>query len=282
MPSVSFYVPMILTTYVDKHRVEILFSQFGKLSHIDYVLKRDEYGHDYYSAYVHYDEYYNNEHAIAFYNSVAYGERGARLYYDNRYYWNVYLNKSTKHISGNRRIRINLNDTATVNIAPALSPMATNPAKVCPSAPMKKSYAEAITRQNERNEENEENEYIDGGSIIYDEETNAQMDEIEELLEKEDANLVSIDGIYVKIIEAENEKLRNEVKQLKERLQAEINKKLTQAENQDLLRQYMEKNDLRQIKESETQLNKEFDKINADGQEKTRTPTVVYKIVYDV
>jgi regulator of replication initiation timing len=43
----------------------------------------------------------------------------------------------------------------------------------------------------------------------------AQMDEIEELLEEEDANLISIDGRYVEQIESENWAMNMEIIQLR-------------------------------------------------------------------
>jgi hypothetical protein len=145
----------------------------------------------------------------------------------------VLPNTAKKHVPGERKPRLDLGEAkaiSTSNIAPTLpgTPVKATPTeKVCPGAPMKRSYADAIVKQTEKpvevqvtkslQAEFDDESDFDEALMKFTEEVEdaANMDEIEEILAAEDENLVSIDGRYVQAIEEENWAMRAEIAQLR-------------------------------------------------------------------
>jgi hypothetical protein len=230
MKNISLYIPHVFPNF-DKEYVAKAFKNIGEVSQIDFVAKQDRNGKDFNAVYVHFTKWYTNKKATAFYNSVVDETKEARLTHDEPWYWIVLPNTAKKHVPGERKPRLDLGEAkaiSTSNIAPTLPGTPVKAAateKVCPGAPMKRSYADAIVKQTEKQPEIEakqslqsdfDDEFDAALMKFADEiEDDAQMDEIEEMLEAEDENLVSIDGRYVQAIEEENWAMRAEIAQLR-------------------------------------------------------------------
>lgn len=220
--NISLYIPHVFPNF-DKEYVAKAFKNIGEVSQIDFVAKRDRNGNDFNAVYVHFNKWYTNKKALAFYDSVVDESKEARLCHDEPWYWIVLPNTAKKHIPGERKPTLDLGESKAISSAkPAASPVKEPIAKVCPGAPQKRSYADAAVKPVEKPVEKPVIEEVKQSlEVSFDEvaafeaEIDAEMDEIEEFLEEEDANLVRIDGRYVQQLESENWAMNMEIIQLR-------------------------------------------------------------------
>jgi hypothetical protein len=219
--NVSLFVPHVFPNFT-KEYVAKVFEKFGPVDHVDFVLKQDRDEKEFNSAYIHFKYWNDTQENRNFQDNLF--DQECRVYHDGPWYWIVLENKGKKHVSGDRKQRIDLGGVS------AITPEKPNLEKVCPGAPIK-SYAQAVKplttewsdtqRQFMLNmEEAIEKTPIDIPYSISPEDIEVEkmyneMDEIEAEIEIEDANLVSIDVRYLQTVEAENLWLRNEVAQLR-------------------------------------------------------------------
>ena len=228
--NISLYIPHVFPNFT-KEYVAAAFESYGIVDRVDFVAKQDRNGRDYNAVYVHFIEWHDTRDNRNFQAGLlGDSESDTRVYHDNQWYWIVLPNTAKKHSSGERKPRIDLGDAKSIsysNIAPTLSgtPVKQAPTeKVCPGAPQKRSYA-AVTLNSEPSEftiakqalNTEFDAEFEAELMKFAEEVEdeAQMDEIEEMLEAEDQNLVRIDGRYVQELEAENWGMRAEIAQLR-------------------------------------------------------------------
>lgn len=214
--NISLYIPHVFPNF-DKEYVAKAFKNIGDVSQIDFVAKQDRNGGNYNAVYVHFNKWYTNKKATAFYDSVVDESKEARLCHDEPWYWIVLPNTAKKYVPGERKPRIDLGESKAISTAktPVKEPAAP---KLCPDAPQKRSYADAGVKPVEKPVIEEVKQSLE---VSFDEvaafeaEFEAEMDEIEEFLESEDENLVRIDGRYVQAIEEENWGMRAEIAQLR-------------------------------------------------------------------
>jgi hypothetical protein len=209
----SLYIPHVFANFSKEYVAEV-FSEYGVIDHIDFVAKQDREGKDYNAVYIHFKTWYDDYDNRLFEEKML-RESQVRVYHDGPWYWIVLPNTAKKHVSGDRKPRIDLGDSKVIsasNIAPSLkTPVKQYPPKVCPGAPMKKSYADAIGKQSERQSLQTSFDEV----AEFHAEIEAQMDEVEEMIEAEDDNLVSIDGRYVESLEQENWAMNQEIAELR-------------------------------------------------------------------
>lgn len=95
--SFSVYIPHVFPNISIK-RISDAFetNTLGIVSEIDIVGKRDRNGRSYNSAYVHFDHWYDNDHAQRFLERVQDPEKEARLVYEDPWFWIVLPNTGTK------------------------------------------------------------------------------------------------------------------------------------------------------------------------------------------
>lgn len=251
--NISLFIPHVFPNFT-KEYVAQAFNQYGDVEHIDFVAKQDRNGKDFNSVYVHFNKWYDTEKNRKFQANLLNKnvENENRVYHDSTWYWIVLPNTAKKHVSGDRKPRIDLDGVQSISINERqhfVTPEKSKFQPVCPDAPVKsKKYAEAVgtiarpksiwtERQRKFMDEMKE---IDSIPVplsfennlekiqplnlnIYEmaemdeemAEMEAQMYEIEAELEAEDANLVTIDYRYIKEIEQENMWLTNELAQLR-------------------------------------------------------------------
>ncbi len=214
--NISLYIPHVFANF-DKTYIEKAFKNIGEVSQIDLVAKQDRNGNNFNAAYVHFSKWFNNKTALSFYESVVDENQEARLYYDEPWYWIVLPNTAKKYNPGDRKIRIDLGDSKAIT---ALRPtksllplLAFIPEKSCPPAPKKPTYADAIVKPLDEVKKSLETAFDEVAN--FEAEIEAEMDEIEEFLEAEDANIVRIDGRYVQQLESENWAMNMEIMQLR-------------------------------------------------------------------
>jgi hypothetical protein len=244
--NISLYIPHVFPNF-DKEYVAKAFKNIGEVSQIDFIAKQDRNGRNFNAVYVHFKKWFANKKAATFYDSVLDESKEARLYHDEIWYWIVLPNTAKKQIPGDRKPRIDLGDMKA--IAPekhvvghsVLTPEKTfedeldslegdiqnswnefkefkkhssrEVEKSCPGAPKKPAYAHAVVKPLEEVKQSLEIRFDEVAN--FEAEIEAELDEIEELLEQEDENLVKIDGRYVQHLEQENWAMSAEIAELR-------------------------------------------------------------------
>jgi hypothetical protein len=144
--NISLYIPHVFPNF-DKEYVARAFKKIGEVSQIDFVAKQDRNGQNFNAVYVHFSKWFTNKKVLAFYESVIDESKEARLCHDEPWFWIVLPNTAKKHISGDRKPRIDLGESKSIsssNAAPA-TPVKSAPTElVCPDAPIKSSCAKSI------------------------------------------------------------------------------------------------------------------------------------------
>ena len=96
----SLYLPRVFVN-VDTERIRGVIEEgygLGAIDRIDRVPKVDDKGVKYDAVYVHFQFWYDTETARNFQEKLATGT-AARIVYDDPWYWNAFINKSTKRIT---------------------------------------------------------------------------------------------------------------------------------------------------------------------------------------
>lgn len=223
--NISLFVPHVFPNF-SKEYVANVFSEYGEVDHVDFVAKQNRDGNPFNSVYIHFKSWHDTNSNRNFQTDLLSQrvESEVRVYHDGPWYWIVLPNNAKKHVSGDRKPRIDLGGDKVINMN---TPEKSVSKPVCPGAPVK-SYAQAVdsaialttdwsdTQRQFMTNLNDTCVEVPLDDIDKEaEEIFAQMDEIETELESEDANLVHIDGRYIQAIEGENLWLRDEVAQLR-------------------------------------------------------------------
>lgn len=250
----SFYIPHVFSNLSKEIVTQTFEEQIGKVNYIDFVSHFGQDGRSYNSAYVHMDCIHDTIFANNFVARVVDTNIEARLVYDEPWYWIVLENKSSKHISGNRKPRIDIGDLSThsakktVTQQPNMSAYpksATSYAAVLGVTKTEKprevtkisnptSYARAasayatqkLPEKQQKPETEVESEVEVETNEIYDE-----MSECEYAMIELDEDLISIDRRYIETIEKENAELHNMIYQLNWQIQ-----QLTDANNAESIK----------------------------------------------
>lgn len=190
--NISVYIPHVYTNY-DKEFIINVFKNLdiGQVKYVDFVLKFGKDGKEYYAAYIHFENWFENETALNFQERVINPNKEARLIYEDPWYWIVLENKSQRPGSGERKRRIDLSEFLNkTEEEPVYIPSVMD----LPPLKLKEEY---------------DDEYDDVLEEILDE-----MDDCEAAMEEENRCLVSIDSRYVQMIEQENFNLRMQINKM--------------------------------------------------------------------
>ena len=114
----SVFIPRVFKN-ISKERISELFDKLdiGIVDHIDFVNKQGREG-DYYAVYVHF-KYWLNTTASRNFRSKLDTKEGAKLVYDDPWYW-VILKNTTK--DQNNSVKLH-NPVTVLPIAPGLNPI---------------------------------------------------------------------------------------------------------------------------------------------------------------
>lgn len=193
--NISLYIPHVFPNF-NKEYINNAFSCIGDVDHIDLVGKEDRNGKHYNAVYIHFNNWRNTESFNRLRDEIA-DTGSARLYYDKTWYWIVLPNNAKKHVSGDRKPRIDLGDSDVINVTKVNTP--DNPIVNLPT-PIENDYVY---------------DPIDAEIDAEIEKMEAQLDEVEAEMDAEDEHLVFVDKRYLQQIEEENSQLRNELFQLR-------------------------------------------------------------------
>ena len=225
----SIYIPHVFPNF-DREYMTNVFKRYGTVSRVDFVAKQDRLGKDFNAVYVHFSCLKSDSFKTCVEKGVENG--GIQILHDEPWYWIVLPNKAKKHIPGDRKPRIDLGDASVIRVSDFVTP---EKIPLTRSETIRfpiKNYAQAVADPQDLTTnwsdlqwhfavDMEENNKIDlEASYSYDtdaemEQIYNEMDEIEAEILADDANLVSIDGRYIKTLELENLWLTNEVAQLR-------------------------------------------------------------------
>lgn len=189
--NMSLYIPHVFAN-ISKDKITEVFErlQLGKVKNIDFINKMGK--EQYNSAYIHFEYWYDNTTAHNFQERVSNPNKEARLIYDEPWYWIVLENNANKHVSGDRKPRIDLNFQEEEYTTPVKQMTNKDFSKLF-DAPKKPQIAPTL---------------FDiqiapalSNHLFNDEQI---MQEIEDIMDDEDAHLITIDGRYVQQLENEN------------------------------------------------------------------------------
>lgn len=93
----SLYLPYVFATIGDEKIRGVIEEGYGlgKIDRLDRVPKVDKNGVKYSAVYVHFQFWYDTDTARNFQEKLETGS-SARIVYDDPWYWNAFINKSTK------------------------------------------------------------------------------------------------------------------------------------------------------------------------------------------
>jgi hypothetical protein len=207
--NLSLFIPFVFPNFDQKY-VANAFAKIGNVDRVDFVAKQDRAGKTYNAVYVHFKEWHNNTLANYIWEECFQNNGKAEFYHDDtEYFWIVLPNTAKKHMPGERKPRICLGDSNTINVKSAENDS---------SCPKKENYAEVLTVEKPDTKEVGFDEYIEMLRAPVEEldtERENQIAEIEAAMEEEDKDLINIDWRYVHAIEQENKWLHGEIAQLR-------------------------------------------------------------------
>jgi hypothetical protein len=109
--SLSLYIPHVFANITKKTIIDTLeFQGIGKVKEIDFVEKMDKKGKLYNTAFVHFEQWYDNISALNFQERVKNPDKEARIVYNDPWFWVCFENKGKKQIPGARKETINLQE----------------------------------------------------------------------------------------------------------------------------------------------------------------------------
>jgi hypothetical protein len=114
--NVSIFVPHVFPNFDEEYIVEN-FKQYGEIDKVDFVAKQDRNGKEFNSVYVHFKFWFDTPENRKFQAHLLDDSVETHIYHDDtRWYWIALPNNSKKHVSGDRKPRIDLgNDVKSIN-----------------------------------------------------------------------------------------------------------------------------------------------------------------------
>ena len=113
--SLSLYIPYVFANISKKNIADTFeFQGLGKVKNIDFVEKIDKKGKICNTAFVHFEQWYDNISAVNFQERIKNPDKEARIVYNDPWFWVCIENKAKKHAVGERKERINLQDFSNI------------------------------------------------------------------------------------------------------------------------------------------------------------------------
>lgn len=110
--NISLFIPFVREN-ISKDFIGFYFNKIGKVNNIDLILKIDNKGNQYQIAYIHFDNWFQNEYNINLQNNIKNLENGVTIYYDDSNYWKLFMNKAKKIVSGHRKQSLIIDEVQT-------------------------------------------------------------------------------------------------------------------------------------------------------------------------
>lgn len=117
--NLSIYIPHVFLNISKEYIINIFdILEIGKIKYIDIVPKVNNNNKYYNSAYIYFEEWYDNIVAKNFQERILNADKEARIVYDDPYFWVILENKTTKSLQ--RKPRICLDDLSQTNFEKSL------------------------------------------------------------------------------------------------------------------------------------------------------------------
>jgi hypothetical protein len=121
--SLSLFIPRVFPNITQERIADIFYALgLGNVKRVDRVLKQDANGNEYYSVYVHFDQWYETLSVARFQERVTNPDKEARIVYDDPWWWIVLENKGTKRTPGDRKSTLVLDEPAKKSVSFAQAP----------------------------------------------------------------------------------------------------------------------------------------------------------------
>jgi hypothetical protein len=116
--SLSLFIPRVFAN-ITQERIADIFHilGLGSVRRVDRVLKQDAEGAEYYSAYIHFEEWYDSATVANFQERVTNPGKEARIVYDDPWYWIVLENKGKKQVPGQRKPTLIIDDSVKKRVS---------------------------------------------------------------------------------------------------------------------------------------------------------------------
>jgi len=209
--NISLYIPHVFANYTRgdvSYQFECL--NIGEVKRVDFVSKMSKDGEVYNAAYIHFNQWYDNDVSRNFQDRVLNPNKEARIMYDDPWYWIVLENKSQRVNPTDRKKRI------TLDFTPEKKTCMESQINELMNAPVKEKshkdfdiYNITPVNLNQAFDKVFEDKDAWVDDLIEYCEEEAQMDEIEALMDEDDKYLITIDSRYVQNLEQENYHFRN-------------------------------------------------------------------------
>lgn len=244
--NISLFIPHVYGNYTSSMVSDVFDDMnIGLVKNVDFVSKMGSDGKPYNAAYIHFYEWHNTVVARNLQERVLNPDKEARVMYDDPWYWIVLENKGKKHMPGDRKPRIDLDAFTGSNVKHSGFDCGHTPAKSkseleakpnnyltqikIQNAPQKaKTWSQAVHPPTPVNLENEFE--AAANEEITQEEMDWAYEQMEIQRERDNENLISIDGRYVQSLEEENEMLRSQMAYFQNLYQIELIKTQTLAD----------------------------------------------------
>jgi hypothetical protein len=226
----SLYIPYVFSN-VTKDKIIYTFEfhlRLGHIKEVDFVDKIGKKGEIYKSAYIHFEEWFNNDKAVSFVERIRNPSKNTHVVYDTPepWYWVVLENKSKKVVPGQRKPCIDVIDLMNYKYkTPEKNGSSNNDNDYLhlPSPIKEKEehdlydislnlisefsceYEHDIEKNN-----NEKNDCLnDDYNIMYDYDIESNLNNNDK---KDEKYKKDVDPEYVKFLEQENMNLQNEIR----------------------------------------------------------------------
>lgn len=121
--SLSLFIPRVFANITQERIADIfVILGLGSVKRIDRVLKQDAQGAEYYSVYLHFEEWYESATVANFQERVTNPGKEARIVYDDPWYWIVLENKGKKQVTGQRKPTLIIDDSVKKRTSFQLKP----------------------------------------------------------------------------------------------------------------------------------------------------------------
>lgn len=203
--NISLYVPHVFANYSKEDVTKVFNDYVGDVKEVDFVAKKSQDGRNYHAAYIHFHSWRNNPATANLQERILDPNQEARIVYDDPWYWIVLENKGQKSARSAATAKPHIIDYNT-NFPVIASPPPTA-AGTAPNAPVKLRKV-SIASLLKPVVVKLENEF----DAIADDEI--KMNELYEMMEREEQFLVTVDSRYLRTIEQENAAMRAQLASL--------------------------------------------------------------------
>jgi hypothetical protein len=206
--NISLYVPHVFANYSKEDVTKVFNDYVGDVKEIDFVTKKSQDGRNYNAAYIHFHSWRNNPATVNLQQRILDPNQEARLVYDDPWYWIVLENKgqkSARSVATKPRIVDYDANFPVITTPPAAA------ACIPPNAPVKLRKVSVACLLKPVGIKLE-NEFDAIANEAADDEI--KMNELYEMMEREEQFLVTVDSRYLRTIEQENVGLRAQLASL--------------------------------------------------------------------